>query len=271
MMVVEMLFDPQMALIDFAVHPTQRREIKHNIELPVTLRVNKFFREVTLKNYVIVHKPVGKSVPERKYYGKVYNEKGADPKKLSYPRPFCFNPKIDTLAISYDFRAPKVNKEISNNWYDKVDKALKSNGSLIGVGLKGVRVLEVRDVMVNFQPQHSDISWFLPSVYGDGFLSRFKSLDKLFFTSASSAAWQTGHSIISEQNTPPFRARIIKYLEDTKNVHKGQLVAEENLVVRRYVDPQGNCALASWKGQRWMDFEHEFVSQMATHIPTDMA
>ncbi|KAJ8068293.1 hypothetical protein OCU04_003856 [Sclerotinia nivalis] len=256
--------------IDFTTHPTQRRAGEQNIELPITLRICKVSREVTQQHYTIVHKPVGKGIPERKFYGKVYNKSGADPEKLSYPRPFCYNPEIDTLCISYDFRAPKVSKQICKDWYDKVHDALMNNRALRYVGLKGVRFLDVRDVLVRLPINQSDISWFLPTVYADGFLSRFENLHKLFFTSAGCCAWQNGHTIIdSPEKAQLFKDKVTKYLKDTKDAHGG-IVAEKNLIVRQYEEPQGKCALATWQPKEWRDFEEEFISKMATHVPNNM-
>ncbi|KAF7865861.1 hypothetical protein EAF04_006026 [Stromatinia cepivora] len=271
MIFVFMFPDGRSEPIDFTTHPTKRRAGEQNIELPITLRICKVSREVTQQHYAIVHKPVGKGIPERKFYGKVYNKSGANPEKLSYPRPFCYNPEIDTLCISYDFRAPKVSGQICKNWYDKVHEALMKKRALRNVGLKGVRTLDVRDVLVRSPINQSDISWFLPTVYADGFLSRFENHHKLFFTSAEHCAWQNGHMIIdSPEEAQLFQDKVTKYLEDTKDSHGGRLVAEKNLIVRRYEDPQGKCALATWQPKEWRDFEEEFISKMATHVPNNM-
>lgn len=173
-----------------------------------------------------------------------------------YTKPFCFNPEVDTLCITYDFIEADESEEVRNDWYDKVDKALKEKGALKGVGLKGVRFLDVRDVVTSWPVVTSNISWFLPYLYKDSFLSRFENLDRLVFTSA----YPIDDRFLPSETVALkglgecelFWEELAEYLEEKKNSHNGKLIAKEDIIVREHKAPQGISALEDLEKMFWL-------------------
>ncbi|TGO19300.1 hypothetical protein BTUL_0005g01500 [Botrytis tulipae] len=227
------------AFIDYASCPSQLKIDERRTGLPITLAICKISRQVTLEHYNIVDR----------------HREGI---RAVYTKPFCFNPEVDTLCITYDFEESRISEKHSNDWYERVDEALKKKGALKDVGLKGVRFLDVRDVVTSYPVVTSNISWFLPLVYKDSFLSRFENLNKLVFTSARAIDdWL----LLPETKTVAleglgacelFWEELAKYLEEKRNSHKGKLVAKEDIIVREYQAPQGISALKILEKMSWL-------------------
>ncbi|TGO48166.1 hypothetical protein BCON_0249g00140 [Botryotinia convoluta] len=228
------------AFIDCAMYPGQIKLDERRTGLPITLAICKISRQVTMEHYTIVDR----------------HNKGI---RAAYMKPFCFNPEVDTLCITYNFIKPYTSKKDRNDWYDKVDKALKEKGALKDVGLKGVRYLDVRDVVTSLPVDTSDISWFLPRVYKDSFLSRFENLDRLVFTSACAIddrlLMPGTVALDSLGECELFWEELAKYLENQKYSHKGKLVAKEKIIVREYEAPQVIYALEGLEVMYWLFWE----------------
>ncbi|TGO37224.1 hypothetical protein BHYA_0102g00090 [Botrytis hyacinthi] len=225
------------AFIDHAICPNQLKLDERRTGLPITLAICKISRQVTMEHYIIVDR---------------YRE-GI---RAVYTKPFCFNPEVDTLCITYDFIEADESEGVRNDWYDKVDKVLKEKGALKDVGLKGVRFLDVRDVVTSLPVVESYISWFLPHLYKDSFLSRFENLDRLVFTSACPIDGRLLVSktvaLVSPGDCNLFWEELAKYLENKRESHKGKLVAKENIIVRQYEAPQGISALEDLEKMFWL-------------------
>ncbi|TGO49640.1 hypothetical protein BOTNAR_0423g00020 [Botryotinia narcissicola] len=208
------------AFIDYASCPSQLKIDERRTGLPITLAICKISRQVTLEHYTIVDR----------------HREGI---RTIYTKPFCFNPEVDTLCITYDFIEACDSERIRNDWYDKVDKALKKKGVLKGVGLKGVRFLD-----------------FLPRLYKNSFLSRFEKLDRLVFTSACPIDdWLLLSKTVALEGLGEcelFGEELAKYLEEKWNSHKGKLVAKEDIIVREYQAPQGISTLENLEKMCWL-------------------
>ncbi|TGO22259.1 hypothetical protein BPAE_0175g00020 [Botrytis paeoniae] len=216
------------AFIDFARYPGQIKLDERHTGLPITLAICKISRQVTMEHYTIVDRYT----------------KGI---KTGYMKPFCFNPEVDTLCISYNFIKQYTPEKFRNDWYDKVDKALKKKGALKDVGLKGVRFLDVRDVVTSLLVD----TRFLPRVYKNSFLSRFENLDRLVFTSACAIddrlLMPGAVALESLGECEFFWDQLAKYLENQKDSHRGKLVAKQKIIVREHKAPQDPQA---WKIRR---------------------
>ncbi|KAF7879785.1 uncharacterized protein EAF02_007955 [Botrytis sinoallii] len=225
------------AFIDYAMCPNQIKLDERRTGLPITLAICMISRKVTMEHYTIV-------------------DRHGEDSRAVYTKPFCFNPEVDTLCITYDFIEEYNSERVRNDWYEKVDEALKKRGALKGVGLKGVRSLDVRDVVTSLPVVTSDISWFLPRVYKNSFLSRFESLDRLVFTSACATddrlPLPRTVALESLGECELFWDNLAKYLENKRNSHKGKLVAKENIIVREYEAPQGLSALENLDKMCWL-------------------
>ncbi|TEY52017.1 hypothetical protein BOTCAL_0261g00170 [Botryotinia calthae] len=219
------------AFIDFALAPDDLKAHERLTGLPITMALCKASRNFTEEHYTIVRR-----------HGE--GKRGVSTKS------FCFNLEVDTLCVSYDFREPwRYSNDEYNYWYDKVDRELKKRGALKDVGLKGVRFLDVRDVVTGFPVDTSDISWFLPCLYKDSFLSRFENLERLVFTSAMNDEPEIyedepgGLVLNSQDKCELFWEELAEYLEKQKDLHEGELVAKEKVIVREYEAPQDRRAL----------------------------
>ncbi|KAF5871329.1 uncharacterized protein Bfra_007845 [Botrytis fragariae] len=225
------------AFIDYAIYPHQIKLDERRTGLPITLAICKISRQVTMEHYTIV---------DRHHHGS----------RAIYMKPFCFNPEVDTLCITYNFIKPYGSKKVHKVWYDEVDKALKKKGALKDVGLKGVRFLDVRDVVTSLPVDTSNISWFLPRVYRNSFLSRFKNLDRLVFTGACAIDdWLSMPRLVTLDSLGEcelFWEELAKYLENQKKSHKGRLIAKEKIIVREYEAPQGISALERLQTMDWL-------------------
>ncbi|KAF7944232.1 hypothetical protein EAE96_010634 [Botrytis aclada] len=226
--------------IDYAVRPDQINPEDRRTGLPITLAICKVSRQVTEEHYTIVERH--------------YNGSG----RAVYMKPFCFNPEVDTLCITYNFTKPPHGlKKDRKVWYDEVDKALRKEGVLKDVGLKGVRSLDVRDVVAISPVDASNISWFLPHGYNNSFLSRFKNLDRLVFTSACAIDNRLSldprrRTLGSIEKCESFWMACAKYLENQRDLHKGKLIAKEKIIVRQYETLQGLSALERLGTMDWL-------------------
>ncbi|KAM0179508.1 hypothetical protein ACHAPC_007993 [Botrytis cinerea] len=220
------------AFIDFALSPNCLKPHERLTGLPITMAICKASRKFTKEHYTIV-KRHGEGI------------RGVNTKS------FCFNPEVDTLCISYNFREPwqRSSSDIYDYWYDKVDRKLKKKGALKDVGLQGVKFLDVRDVVTGYPVDTSDISWFLPRLYKNSFLSRFENLERLVFTSALKNEPEIyedepgGVFLNSLEECEIFWEELAEYLEKQKDSYKGKLVAKERVIVREYEAPQDRRAL----------------------------
>ncbi|EMR81494.1 hypothetical protein BcDW1_9893 [Botrytis cinerea BcDW1] len=220
------------AFIDFVLSPNCLKPHERLTGLPITMAICKASRKFTKEHYTIV-KRHGEGI------------RGVNTKS------FCFNPEVDTLCISYNFREPwqRSSSDMYDYWYDKVDRKLKKKGALKDVGLQGVKFLDVRDVVTGYPVDTSDISWFLPRLYKNSFLSRFENLERLVFTSALKNEPEIyedepgGVFLNSLEECEIFWEELAEYLEKQKDSYKGKLVAKERVIVREYEAPQDRRAL----------------------------
>ncbi|KAF7889003.1 hypothetical protein EAF00_009303 [Botryotinia globosa] len=223
--------------VDCTMYPAIIGAIDRDVALPIALAVCKLSRQIAMEHYTIVDR----------------HREGI---RAVYTKPFCFNPEVDTLCITYDFIEAFDSEMVRNDWYDKVDKALKKKGALKGVGLRGVRFLDVRDVVTSWPVVTSNISWFLPHLYKDSFLSRFEKLDRLVFTSACPIddRFLLPRTVALEGlgECELFWEELAKYLEEKRNSHEGKLVAKEDIIVREYQHPQGISALENLEKMCWL-------------------
>ncbi|KAF7865862.1 hypothetical protein EAF04_006027 [Stromatinia cepivora] len=237
-MIFECMFPgPRTEHLGLLVHESYGRRQEYRVELPITLFICQRSRYITSLRYTIIERPK-KIKNGRKIYG-LHVTKIDGKGNITQPRPLCIGPH-DTLAISVDIPTWALKQTLE--WLEYLD--LKIPG-----GLKSIKHLEVRDnhtkstnfledaVALSNVVGFFDFSPLLPSIFTNGILDKFSSLEKLTLTNVEKNG-KNRHAFNEEERVFLWYM-IADHLDKATGLGENRFVETENIEIKEYERVQG--------------------------------